>query len=233
MYYMQRTLLFPFIIMLLLIVPLSAQETAERPQVLVETSRGRFVLELYHETPIHRDNFLRHVQQGDYEGVQFHRVISGFMIQGGNLLSRELEHDAELPDDSVSGTLPAEILFPRFFHERGALAAARTANEVNPERRSSASQFYIVTGQYLTDYDLAQEVSKRPKTYNETQREAYKYQGGAPHLDGEYTIFGRLIDGWRTVDKIQHVEVNDDDRPRKPITIRRMTLLEGKKRIKY
>ncbi len=205
--------------------------SAERTQVLVETSRGKFVVELYNETPIHRDSFLSHVRAGDYEGVEFHRVISGFMIQGGNLLTRGLGRGVELPDDSVSGTLPAEIRFPEFIHERGALAAARTSDELNPERRSSASQFYIVTGRHFTEYDLREEVRRRPREYSDAQRDVYKYQGGAPHLDGEYTIFGRLLEGWRTVDKIQHVETDDDDRPTKPITIKRMTILEGKKRV--
>lgn len=197
----------------------------KRPQVLVETNKGKFMLELFNETPLHRDAFLKLVRGGQYEGTLFHRVIKGFMIQGGNLLSKELKAHDELPEDSISGTIPAEFRPELFVHTRGMLAAARQADEANPERKSSASQFYIVTGKYYTALDLREESVKHGIQYKPEQREAYMREGGAAHLDGSYTIFGRLLDGYKTVDKIQRAETDETDRPLKNIIIKRMILL--------
>lgn len=199
--------------------------------MLVETSKGKFVLELFNETPRHRDNFLSKVRSGAYDGTIFHRVIKEFMVQGGNLLSKDLgkKSDEELADDSTSGTIEAEIQPQLFIHERGMLAAARLSDDENPKRESSASQFYIVTGKYCTDLDLKKEMEKNGQHYTEAQREAYKIHGGAPHLDGAYTIFGRLLDGWGTIDKIQRVETDDNDRPLKNVYVKRMTIYQPKK----
>lgn len=192
----------------------------ERVKLLVKTNKGKFTIELFNETPMHRDNFLRLVDSRRYDGTIFHRVIRDFMVQGGNILSRDLAPDAELPDDSISGTLPAELLHQIYIHERGMLAAAREGDDINPDRVSSASQFYIVTGRYYTDYDLDKLEATRKWKYTPEQRQAYKFKGGAAHLDGAYTIFGRLIDGWKTIDKIQRVGTNGDDRPLKNVYIK-------------
>lgn len=198
----------------------------ERVKLLVQTNKGKFTIELFNETPLHRDNFLRFVDTHRYDGTIFHRVIRDFMVQGGNVLSRDLALDAELPEDSISGTVPAEFLPKVYIHERGMLAAAREGDEVNPERVSSASQFYIVTGRYYTDFDLDKIESTRGWKYTPEQRQAYKFKGGAAHLDGTYTIFGRLIDGWKTIDKIQRVSTNGDDRPLKNIYIKSIKRIE-------
>ena len=177
-----------------------------RPQVLVETSKGPFILELYNETPIHRDNFLRLV-----------------MIQTGHLGTKGLNRDAALPQDSTEGTIAGEFHPELFVHVRGALAAARQPDDINPEMRSSACQFYIVTGKYYTDFDLKEQEAGRSWKYSEEQKKQYMFEGGAAHLDGTYTVFGRLLDGWGTVDKIQRLETDNEDRPLKNVIIKRMS----------
>lgn len=195
----------------------------ERPQVLVETSKGNFIIELFNETPIHRDRFLKHVDEHAFDGVLFHRVIKDFMIQTGNLQTKGLAASKPLGDDSQEATLPAEFHPELFVHTRGAVAAARQPDEENPEKRSSFSQFYIVTGKYYTDFDLDEYEARRSWKYTPAQRQAYKTEGGAAHLDGDYTVFGRLLDGWGTIDKIQRVETNDNNRPLKNLLIKRMS----------
>ncbi|MDO4692096.1 MAG: peptidylprolyl isomerase [Porphyromonadaceae bacterium] len=227
---MKRILLLLLLSMLASTQGLWAQQ--ERTQVLVETSKGKFVLELYNETPRHRDNFIRMVESKAYDGVIFHRVIRDFVVQGGNLNSRGLAEGQELPDDSISGVIPAEIMPDLFVHERGALAAARQSDEVNPERVSSASQFYIVTGKYHTAFDLEELMSKNGIKYTDRQREAYMMHGGTPSLDGAYTVFGRLVEGWKVIDKIQRVETNDIDRPSRDVVIKRMSIYTPKKKKK-
>lgn len=207
---------------------LLAQSEA-RPQILVETTKGNFIIELFNETPIHRDNYLKLVQEHAFDGVQFHRVIKDFMIQVGNLKTRGLSRKQPLPDDSDEPTLKAEPMPEKFVHVRGYIGAAREGDDVNPEKRSSYSQFYVVTGKYYTDMDLDEMEAQRTWKYSPEQREGYKLQGGAAHLDGGYTVFGRLIDGWNTIDKIQRVDTDDDNRPLKNILIKRMRLYTPKK----
>ena len=196
----------------LILLPSLGLWAQERPQVLVETSKGRFIIELFNETPIHRDNFLK-----------------DFMVQAGHLKTRGLSRELELPEDSTEATLPAELHPDLFVHVRGALAAARQPDDVNPEMRSSYSQFYIVTGKYYTDYDLREQETGRSWTYSDAQRKSYMFEGGAAHLDGTYTVFGRLLDGWGTIDKIQRVETDDNNRPLKNVIIKSMHRYTPKK----
>lgn len=215
--------------LLLLCLPLgSAAQTAKTPsgkRVLVETSKGDFTLLLYDDTPRHQANFIRLVQSGDYEGCLFHRVIEQFMIQGGNLSTRGATPDTDVSQDTLSLTIPAEILQGQYIHKRGTLAAAREGDAENPTKASSGSQFYIVTGTYYTDYDLDKIEAARSWRYTPAQREAYRLVGGAPWLDGEYTIFGEVIDGLKTVEKIEQLKTSSDNRPRKDVIIKKMTLL--------
>ena len=226
-----KKLIYIIAIALLFSLTFGAQAQEQRTQVLVETTKGKFILELFNETPRHRDNFIAKVKSGAYDGTIFHRVIKEFMVQGGNMLSKEAKYQKaeELEDDSLSGTLEAEILPKLFVHERGMLAAARLSDELNPKRLSSASQFYIVTGKYYTALDLKKEVEKNGMDYTQEQKDAYMYKGGAPHLDGAYTIFGRLLDGWGTIDKIQRVETDEADRPLKNIYVKRMSIYTPKR----
>ncbi len=201
----------------------------KRTRVRFETSKGDFTVELYNETPKHRANFLRLIDEKAYENVIFHRVIKNFVVQGGNLKTKTWDKESLLPEDSTAGVLDAEIIAERFIHERGALAAARQPDEVNPERKSSDSQFYIVTGKYYTDFDLDDIEQKNGLHYTPEQRERYMFKGGTPELDGEYTVFGRLIDGWKTIDKIQNLETDELDNPKKPVRIKRAYIVEAKR----
>lgn len=125
-------------------------------QVLMKTNLGNIKLKLYNETPQHRDNFIKLVKEGTYNGLLFHRVIKDFMIQGGDVTSKDAPMSKQLGAGDLGYTVPAEFVYPKYFHKKGALSAARTSDEVNPERESSASQFYIVTGKIYSDSELAQ-----------------------------------------------------------------------------
>ncbi len=202
--------------------------------VKIYTTEGNITVRLYDDTPLHKANFLRLVEQKTYEGLLFHRVIKEFMIQGGDPQSRGADSLQILGSGSLGYTVKAEILFPKYYHKRGALAAARTGDAVNPQRESSASQFYIVTGKSFSDADLdmfEKRLSKVANTpsdfkYSEEQRRVYKTFGGAPHLDGSYTVFGEVVDGFDVVDKIENVPTRRGDRPRKDIVITRMKVVK-------
>lgn len=130
-------------------------ETKET-QILMKTSLGDIKLKLYNETPQHRDNFIKLVKEGQYNGLLFHRVIKDFMVQGGDVTSKDAPMNKQLGAGDLDYTVPAEFVYPKYFHKKGALSAARTGDEVNPEKESSASQFYIVTGKVYKDAELAQ-----------------------------------------------------------------------------
>jgi len=125
-------------------------------QVVMKTSLGTIKLKLYNETPQHRDNFIKLVKEGQYNGLLFHRVIKDFMVQGGDVTSKDAPMSKQLGAGDLGYTVPAEFVYPKYFHKKGALSAARTSDEVNPEKESSASQFYIVTGKVYKDAELAQ-----------------------------------------------------------------------------
>lgn len=125
-------------------------------QVVMHTSMGDIQLKLYNETPKHRDNFIQLVKDGTYNGLLFHRVIKDFMIQGGDVTSKNAPMNKSLGAGDLGYTVPAEFNYPKYFHKKGALCAARTGDEVNPERASSASQFYIVTGKKYSEAELNQ-----------------------------------------------------------------------------
>ncbi len=208
-----------FYIFILFSLAALAQEDGKRKRVLISTNKGDITVELYNETPRHRDNFLRLCETHFYDSLLFHRVIEGFMIQGGDPDSRNARMDKALGDGGPGYTLPAEIVFPRFFHKRGALAAAREGDKTNPERRSSGSQFYIVWGKRFTKREiremakLAEEKSDGKVLLPENVRETYVKIGGAPHLDGAYTVFGEVVEGLNVVERIQKVATIDGDRP--------------------
>ena len=245
-------------------------------KVKITTSLGNITVRLYDETPLHRDNFLKLAKEGFYNGTLFHRVIRDFMIQGGDPDSVNAPAGKRLGVGGPDYTLESEI-HPALFHKRGALAAARQGDEVNPERRSSGSQFYIVWGQTYNDGQLRQmgkqlemqrlqgifqslaadhraeilqlrrdrnrtglqelqdrlaaEAETKAKTLGpvltEAQMEAYSSVGGTPHLDGQYTVFGEVVEGLDIVDCIQQVETLSGDRPKADVVVVQATVLEG------
>ena len=238
-------------------------------KVKISTSLGDITAVLYDETPLHRDNFIKLVNEGYYNGTLFHRVIKDFMIQGGDPNSRGAAPGKQLGTGGPDYTIEAEIK-PNLIHKRGALAAARQGDEVNPERRSSGSQFYIVWGKAYNEGQIGQlgkqlEVQAQQQIFNQLvmehrskimemrrnrdqaglqelqddlvaqmkaivkeqgpfglsdiQKEAYKTIGGTPHLDGQYTVFGEVIEGLEIVEQIQNCETGAADRPKTDISM--------------
>ncbi|WP_455628889.1 peptidylprolyl isomerase [Parabacteroides chinchillae] len=221
---MKRILTLLFVsVFILSLCPLHAQET--ETLVLINTDMGKIKVKLFNDTPQHRDNFIKNVKEKLYDGLLFHRVIKQFMIQGGDITSKDAPIDKHLGDGDPDYTIPAEIVFPKYFHKRGMLCAARTGDEENPEKASSASQFYIVTGKYYTEMELDKMTKEKGTTFTPEQKQAYMLEGGTPHLDGNYTVFGEVVSGMKTVDKIQFTETNENDRPVKNIKIKTMTIV--------
>lgn len=235
--------------------------------VKIQTTLGDITVRLYDETPLHRDNFLKLVKEQFYDGTLFHRVIKGFMIQGGDPESREAKPGAQYGTGGPGYTIEAEIK-PGLFHKRGALAAARLGDDMNPERRSSGSQFYIVWGKVYNEGQMAglakqmemmaqqtifsrlaaenkarimemrrnrdqagllalqDELVARAKAeakeqggLSEEQKQIYSTLGGTPHLDGQYTVFGEVVEGLDVVEKIQSVKTLRGDRPVEDVTM--------------
>ncbi|MBO4614670.1 MAG: peptidylprolyl isomerase [Bacteroidales bacterium] len=204
----------------------SAMAFSQSTKVLIETTKGNITVVLYDDTPLHRDNFVKLAESGFYEGLLFHRVIKNFMIQGGDPMSKDAAPNARLGNGDPGYTIPAEIVYPKHFHKKGALAAARTGDNVNPERRSSGSQFYIVQGQPYTDMKLDQYEKALGRTFTTKERDAYATIGGTPHLDNQYTVFGEVVEGLGVVDKIAAVETGVADRPVEDVKIIKMTVLK-------
>ena len=242
----------------------------------IETTAGDIVVKLYDETPKHRDNFNKLAENGTYEGTLFHRVIKDFMIQAGDPESKGAAKGKMLGAGDVGYTVPAEFVYPKLFHKKGALSAARQGDNVNPKKESSGCQFYIVTGKVYNDSTLlgmeqqmnhmrlnnafnalaqkhmkeiyklrkandqdglmdlqekliAQaeaEVAKMPEfKFTPEQIEAYTTVGGTPHLDGEYTVFGEVLEGMDIVDRIQQVKTDRNDRPEEDVVIKKVVVL--------
>lgn len=248
-------------------------------KVKIDTSFGEITVRLYDETPLHRDNFVKLAREGYFDGMLFHRVIRDFMIQGGDPDSKTASPGQSLGTGGPGYTIEAEIR-KDLFHKRGALAAARQGDQVNPQRRSSGSQFYIVWGQIYKEGQLRQlskqmemqqmqqifdtlamehrdEVFRLRKERNhaglqelqdklvaeteakfkamkekgeisglsDEQIRIYTTVGGTPHLDGQYTVFGEVVEGLDVVEKIQDAETSSSDRPEDDIKMK-MTILE-------
>ncbi len=198
-------ILFSFL-MGMLLVSCGQQDTV----VVIETDFGTMKAKLYDSTPAHRDNFIKLAEADFYDGLLFHRVMSGFMIQGGDPNSRDAPTGAPLGNGGPGYTIPAKIAAP---HYKGTLAAARTPDNVNPNKESSGSQFYIVHGTPITKPTLDGWAKQKGITYNEAQVAKYLEVGGTPQLDMDYTVFGELIDGFDVLDKIAAVPKDGRDRP--------------------
>ena len=202
------------ILMTLLFAGLMCQAQEKETVVVINTNYGTIKAKLYNDTPLHRDNFIKLINEGWFNGSPFHRVINNFMIQGGQ--------NADGRQDP-GYTVPAEFR-ENHFHKKGALCAARQGDQVNPKKASSGSQFYIVQGQVFDDKKLALYEERLGKIFSAKQRQAYKTVGGTPHLDGDYTVFGEVIEGLEIVDKIAGVKTGYMDVPVEPVTINSITI---------
>ncbi len=193
-----------------------AAQAQDETKVLIKTNYGDITVMLYDDTPLHRDNFIKLVNEGWFNGSPFHRIIKNFMIQGGQ--------NADGRQDP-GYRIPAEIK-SNHFHKKGALAAARMADQVNPRKESSGSQFYIVQGQVWNETQLNMFESRYGKVFSAKQRQAYQAVGGSPHLDGDYTVFGEVTEGLNIVDVIAGVKTGYGDVPVEPVTIISMEIVK-------
>jgi len=199
----------------------------------IKTTEGDIIIRLYDETPKHRDNFLKLAKEGYFDGTLFHRVIKDFMIQGGDPDSKNAPKGKMLGTGGPDYTIPAEFVYPQYFHKRGALSAARTGDEVNPEKESSGSQFYIVWGKTLKPAELKQmehqmAMQQEQQVFNsftEEQIEVYTNVGGTPFLDNQYTVFGEVEEGLDIVERIQNCDTDRNDRPTEDVKIETVALL--------
>ena len=201
-----------------------------KKDVAIITTKGTIVIRLSDSTPLHRDNFLKLVKQHYYDSVLFHRVIQNFMIQAGDPNSKAAVAGSPLGNGGPGYTVPAEIK-TSFYHKKGVVAAARSGDDVNPQRASSGSQFYIVKGRIHTDVSLDSVETYRLKGRKlpPSHREVYKRVGGSPHLDQSYTIFGEVVKGLNVVDSIAAVPTSkgqDRDRPLQDVKIVTMKLVK-------
>lgn len=254
----------------------SGQTGDKETEVMLETTAGNIRIKLYNDTPLHRDNFIRNVKDGKYDGVMWHRIIRNFMIQTGEQpIQFDTNGDTLAPDPSE--WIPAEIVYPKYYHKRGMVAAAREGDDVNPEKKSDHYQFYIVTGRSFNDDQLRElhaartqqaaellyakrveqnaeklealrkardtkglsnlleklhddavfETSENPPTpFNDQQTRDYRTYGGAPWLDGEYTVFGEVVEGMKTVLDIEKTRVNENNRPLKEMKVLKAYVIE-------
>jgi cyclophilin family peptidyl-prolyl cis-trans isomerase len=182
-------------------------------RAIIETNFGNIEILLYDETPLHRDNFIKLAKDEIYKDLLFHRVIKNFMVQGGDPNSRNATKGELLGSSSSGVDIPAEIN-PKFYHKKGAIAAARKSDQVNPVRASSGSQFYIVIGNVISVEQLNQIASRaNSNPFSEKQIHDYTTIGGTPHLDGAYTVFGEVISGIEIIEKIALMPVDSYNRP--------------------
>lgn len=206
-------------------------------RILMTTSKGELTLKLYNETPLHRDNFIKLVNEKFYNGITFHRVIKDFMAQAGDPKSRDKSFSGQLGQTSEGETIPAEIV-PELFHKKGALAAARMGDNVNPEKKSSGSQFYIVQGRKYNLNQLKQmenKINQKAPDYqhqlekfafSDTAKKVYQEIGGTPFLDNGYTVFGEVIQGIEVIDAICNVKTERGNKPSEPVTILSVTIMK-------
>jgi peptidyl-prolyl cis-trans isomerase A (cyclophilin A) len=193
--------------------------------LLIETDRGNITIRLFNETPAYRDNFIRLTREGYYDSLLIHRVIKGFGIQSGAADTRYATRDDVVGWKGPGYTIPAHIV-PSYFHKRGMIGSPRKPDTRNSKHRSDGSQFYIVSGRRYTDSELNDLETENRYTFSAEQRRVYKTIGGAPHLDGSYTLFGEVTSGMAIVDHLSKVEVDRNWRPLEDIRIKKITIIE-------
>jgi cyclophilin family peptidyl-prolyl cis-trans isomerase len=200
-----------------LLLTACSSEPKKETIVVIETSMGTLKAKLYNSTPKHKANFLKLVKEGYYDGLLFHRVIRNFMMQGGDPLSKNAPSGLMLGAGGPDYKIPAEI---GRYHFKGALAAARLGNQANPNKESSGSQFYIVQGQPVAKGQLEMMTKGKNIKYTAEDIQRYETAGGAPFLDGDYTVFGEVIEGMEIIDMICSMDVDQNSRPLKDITMK-------------
>ena len=209
---------------------LTAKAQTSTTEVLLETTEGNIRIALYDETPQHRDNFLKLTKMHIYDSLLFHRVIADFMIQSGDTNSKYAKPGQRLGTGDFDYTQEPEFRLPKIIHRRGTVAMAREPDDVNPDMRSSACQFYIVWGKQLNDQQIEKVQERLDTTTHGRVKltpemiEVYKTNGGTPHLDGQYTVFGEVTEGLDVVERIQKVQTDKFDRPLQDIRILRATV---------
>lgn len=266
---------FLFVLAATLLCAACHEKGEQETTVLIETSMGDIEVQLFNDTPLHRDNFIRLAQEGYYDGIMWHRIVPKLIIQTGDPTLKPGKQAVTVDTAALHYTIPQEIRFPKYIHRRGMLAAARQPDDKNPKKASSATQWYIVTGEKYTQeslasfyqtlyqeavnarwrklqtqnaqrlqrledtdkdayYDLQDSIlsvaeaavaNRPPRPFNEQQRHAYTTDGGCPHLDGEYTIFGKVVKGMNVVEKIESVPTDDFERPLREVYIKKVVIL--------
>lgn len=204
------------LLLLIAVIPILFSACQKGHIVIIETDYGTMKAELYDSTPLHRDNFLQLAKEGYYDSLLFHRVISNFMIQGGDPDSKNAKQGQRLGMGGPGYTIPAEFI-DTLYHVKGALAAARTPN---PEKASSGSQFYIVQGRPISEADIERFEVSTGKPFSTHRKKAYLEKGGYPMLDGEYTVFGQVVEGLDVIDKITAQQVDGSARPTQDIRMK-------------
>lgn len=209
-------------ILLLFTVLIFNQSFSQKYKVIMHTDSGSINIELFDLTPKHRDNFVKLANSGFYDSLLFHRVIPQFMIQGGDPQSKNAPSGTMLGSGDVGYTIPAEFN-DRYFHQKGALAAAR---DNNPEKASSGCQFYIVTGKTFSKEELNAAELRSGRKFTKSQKKVYQTIGGAPHLDGNYTVYGQVTKGIEVAEKIQNAKRDGANRPNNDIRIQSVKVLK-------
>ncbi|MBC7554192.1 MAG: peptidylprolyl isomerase [Taibaiella sp.] len=202
---------------------------AQKNKVKIETEYGNIVVMLYDMTPKNTENMVKLAREHVYDSLLFHRCIPQFMIQGGDPDSKNAKPGQTLGNGGLKYTVPAEIS-DSLFHKKGALAVAR---DNNPDKSGSSSQFYLVVGKTYTDDELDKITARTGRKFTATQREAYKTVGGTPFLDGNYTVFGQVLEGQDIVDKISMEPRDGSDRPKKDMRIIKLRVMKKKKKFLF
>ena len=205
-----------------------------RTEVVIETSRGNITALLYDDTPIHRDNFIKMIEEGVYENLIWNRIVPGATIQTGEPTHKAAGAAPTVDVSKYRHTLPAEIKFPRYFHKAGALAMCRQPDDVNPDRVSSGTHFYIVSGKKYDLGSLAElwqgrregEPGFKLPSLSAYQKQVYTTRGGAPLLYGDYTIFGEVVEGMGVVESINKVPINAKEQPLKEVVVKRIRIVK-------
>jgi peptidyl-prolyl cis-trans isomerase B (cyclophilin B) len=216
---MKKFLVFFFIL-------ISSRAYSQSYALEIETNLGTMIVVLYDDVPKHTANYVNLANNGTLDSTLFHRVIENFMIQGGDPESKRAETGKMLGNGDLGYLIDAEIDPDKHFHKKGVIAAAR---DDIPSKASSACQFYIVQGKVFTDGKLDTLEQKKNMIIPEWRRQVYRTLGGTPHLDGNYTVFGELIEGMDVLDRIAAVDTDENDRPRVDVRIFKVRVVKVKR----